>query len=371
MGVGGLWEQLQHMFLWHPSIPTSACYTGQAGVQWLQRDLHSQFDYKGLQDLEGSVCVVRIDVRHSGNKYLQEQQRRRHYATWFGESGRLGWALVATMTMMGYSRVCHSNKPARWQGGWIGHGSSRTTNLADFSIQVVACVLHHLCMNGVRSMAARGMNSILWTRTVKIHAAIPSRPAVFSSMSGTRSPQKRGMDNLVVVGGGDMARSNKLWSNSGRGDSEKIGDSRIDDEPGWVCMVNGCWWRIDDVDATDDLADGVDDCVDEPDTVWYQSCLSPKGFVRSLGRTSLRLLYVFVHFKELWRIRVRWIGWCKDIYRESEWPPFAACFCWKKAWSLVWSSELTSISASGSLSSMSTGGLSPFKNYVIVVSIWI
>ena len=362
MGVGGLREQLRHMFLWHPLIPTSACYTGQAGVQWLQRDLHSQFDYEGLQDLEGSVCVVRIHVCHSGNRDLQEQQQHHHYATWFGELGRLGWALVATMTMMGYSRVCHSNKPAWWQGRWIGCGSSRATNLADFSIQVVACALHHLCMNGVRSMAARGMNSRLWMRTGKIHTAIPSRPAVFSSMSGTRSPPKSGMDNLLVVGGGDMARSDELWSNSGRGDSEKVGDSRIDDEPGWACMVNGCWRRIDDVDATDDLADGVDDCVDELDAVRCQSCLSPEGFVRRVGRTSLRLLYVFVHFKALWRIRVRWIGWYKDVYRESEWPPFAARFRRKKAWSSVWSSELTSVSALGSSSSMSTGGLSPFKN---------
>ena len=42
------------------------------------------------------------------------------------------------------------------------------------------------------------------------------------------------MDDLPTTGGGDMARSDDVWSRSGRGESEKVGDAKVaatDDGP--------------------------------------------------------------------------------------------------------------------------------------------
>ena len=69
-------------------------------------------------------------------------------------------------------------------------------------------------------------------------------------------------------------------------------------------MGNPCWRLVDDLESVDDLenaddlesvddledVDGVDDIdrADEADAVRCQSCLSPEGLFRRVGRTSLR-----------------------------------------------------------------------------------
>jgi len=106
-------------------------------------------------------------------------------------------------------------------------------------------------------------------------------------MGGSNFPWNVGEDDLLKMGGGDMAKSDDAWSSSEGGDWGTTGDINVEDELDRACVFDVRWRGADGVDTVD--------------TVRCQSGLRPEGLFRRVGRTSSRSLYPFVRLRALYR----------------------------------------------------------------------
>ena len=60
-------------------------------------------------------------------------------------------------------------------------------------------------------------------------------------MGGLKFPWNKGEDVLLKMGGGDMARSDDVWSNFKGGDWGTTGDIDVEDELDWC--IDLIFWR--------------------------------------------------------------------------------------------------------------------------------